>query len=436
MWVMALCLALAGSVLAGDWPQVGGPRGGYSVEDPGLTWGEPRVAWRFKLTGTGGPGQVAIAGESVFAVDQDEKGGDALLRVIGLEDGKERWQFRWATPPDVKTESDKRPFGTPAVDADRVYIVGPAAYYEPANLQAIDLKTHQQVWVMESAKMGLSLHANASPLVEDDTVLCNAKDAEHRDVLLALDRSTGTRRWQLTLPFLNGGTGVMQNAPQLAAFDGVRQIVVHHPNGVSGVSLDGKLLWTNDRYQRKTLTATPSVSPEGYIYVSSGHEGSCALFRVTREGGAWKCATVFADGTKVKGEVQDGYNMPHLIFGNWNVVSASSWSNHFYAVGTKGLHCLRMDGTFAWTSNESPGKPGWNPATIIVNGRVLHISGGRKPGCLVAAKADPAGYIKLAELKLHSKITNTQLAYANGRVVSRCVDDGEIVCVDLGATKP
>ncbi len=417
-----------------DWPQVGGPRGGYSVDDPGLTWGEPKVAWRFKLTGTGGPGQIVIAGGSVFAVDQDEKGAEAILRVIGLGDGREQWQFRWATPAGTKTESDKRPFGAPAVADGRVYVVGPANYRDPGTVRAIDLKTRQVTWIADPAKDGLTLHANASPIVVDDLVLCNVKEGE-KDALLALDRATGARRWKCPLPFLPGGGGGMQNAPQLATFDGVRQIAVHHPNGLSGVSLDGKLLWSNNGYQRKTLTATPSVSPDGYVYVSSGHEGSCALFRVTRKDGVWNCATVFADGVKLKGEVQNGLNMPHLIYGNWNVVSASWWDGHFFAVGTKGLHCLRLDGSIAWTSGESPGKAGWNPATIVVNGRVLHISGGRKPGCLIMAKADPAGYAKLAELKLHSRITNTQLAYAHGRLVSRSEADGEIVCVELGVTK-
>ena len=336
-------------VRAADWPQVGGPRGGYSVEDPGLTWGEPKVAWRFKLTGNSGPGQAVIAGGIVYVLDQHEKDSVAILRGIGLDDGKERWQIKWTTPADTAAESNKRPFGTPAVAGDRIYIVGPAPYRDSAGLRAIDLKTRQVAWVVEPAKDGLVLHASASPIVVDDLVLVNVKEAG-KDAVLALDRATGAKRWKCALPFIPNGTGVMQNAPQLAVFDGVRQIVVHHPNGVTGVSLDGKVLWTNAGYQRKTLTATPSVSSNGFIYVSSGHEGSCAMFRVTRVNGAWQCATVFADGEKQKGEMQEGLNLPHLIFGNWNIVSGAWWNRHLFAVGTKGLHCLDETGRVVWTS--------------------------------------------------------------------------------------
>jgi hypothetical protein len=433
-----LSLLTLGTALATDWPQVGGPRGGYAVADPAVTedWtrAAPKVAWRHKLTGTGGPGQVVIADGLVHAVDQNEQDDEAILRVIGLDDGQERWHFRWTTPAGTQTESDKRPFGSPAVAGGRVYVIGPAGYRDPASVRAIDLKTRTQAWVVEPAQDGLTLHANASPHVVDDLVLSTVKEGE-KDALLALDRATGARRWKTVLPFVSGGSGVMQNAPQVATFDGLRQIVVHHPNGLSGVGLDGALLWTNSGYQRKTLTATPSVAPDGHVYVSSGHEGSCALFRVARANGAWTCTTVFADGLKLKGEVQNGYDLPHLIYGNWNVVSASWWNGHFFAVGTKGLHCLRPDGSIAWTSGEPPPKPGWNPATSVVNGYVVTFAGGKKRGVLLIAKADPARFIRIAEVPIHNATPNTQLAYAAGRIVSRCADDGEIVCVDLGLTR-
>lgn len=430
--VLLVCLAIS-PALATDWPHVGGPSGGYAVADPAYSdepSAAPKVAWRCRLTGTGGPGQTAIAAGLVYVVDQNVDGSQAILRVIGLDDGTERWNCTWPTPAGTCTESDKRPFPTPAVTSDHAYVVGPVPYRDSAPLRAIDLKTRQTTWVVDAAQEGLTLHANASPHVVDDLVLCNVKEGE-KDALLALVRATGARRWKCLLPFISGGSGVMQNAPQTATIDGVRQIVVHHPNGLSGVSLDGHLLWTNHGYQRKTLTATPSVSPDGLVYVSSGHEGSCALFRVTRTNGVWQCATVFADGLKLKGEVQDGYNMPHLIFGNWNLVSGSWWNGHCFAVGTKGLHCLRGDGSFAWTSGEPPPKPGWNPATIIVNGLVMTFAGGKKQGVLLIARADPADFTKVAELKIHSKATNTQFSYSAGRLVSRSVDDHEVVCVEL-----
>ena len=74
---------------------------------------------------------------------------------------------------------------------------------------------------------------------------------------------------------------------------------------------------------------------------------------------------------------------------------------------------------------------------IAVNDRLLHIAGnGRKAGNLVVAEANATGYKQLGEVKVHSKMTVTQLAYSNGRVVSQYEDDGELVCVELGTHKP
>jgi outer membrane protein assembly factor BamB len=429
-------ILLTTTITAADWPQMGGPLGCHASEDPALDAGWPdrraRIAWRVKLTNAGNPGQVAAAGGKVYFVDQNEAGDQAILRVLDLADGKELWTCAWTTPIGTATQS-KRPFGMPAVTPELVYVIGPVDSGDQAPLRAIDQRTHQQAWIFDPTSAQAEVTPQASPCVAGDLVLISGKAG--RDALIAVDRHSGKHLWTCVVPLIPGFNASLQNAPQVATLDGVRQIVIHHTSGVAGVGLDGKLLWNWDGYRRGTLTATPTVAPDGHIYVSSGHEGSSALFRVVREGGKWLCTTVFVDGTKGKGEVQgtgqDG-KMPHLIYGNWNITSAAWWDGCFYAVGQKGLHCLKSDGSIAWTSGQKP--PKLSPPVIAVNGCVLTYLGGK----LVIARAGPERYEELATVPVGPRDCVSQIAYHAGCVVLRCDasgktqgETGEVICLAL-----
>lgn len=442
-----LCvLATAACLPAADWPQMGGPLGRHAVEEPALPVGwngkGAAVVWRVPLTNPGNPGQVAAAGGEVFFVDQNQAADQAILRVLALEDGRELWRIVWPTPAGEWNEI-KRPRGMPAVTGEHVYVVGPPppdASEEdgrdpPVPLRAVDRKTHKDAWLFDPASVGAQVNKCASPCVEGALVLVSGK-GKSGDVLLAVDRRSGRHVWNCDLPFVGGFHGRLMNAPQAATLDGVRQIVVHHDSGVSGVGLDGKLLWNWDGYRRGTLTATPTVAPDGHVYVSSGHEGSSALFRVTRAAGTWSCTTIFVDGQKGQGEVSQGGKVPHLIAGNKNITSAAWHDGCFFAAGQKGLHCLKSDGSIAWTGDQKPQYP--SPSTVVVNDLVLTCLNGR----LLIARASTEGYQELTALAV-TRPTSSQLACADGRVLIRCDGNankeggagGELVCVDLGAKK-
>lgn len=97
---------------------------------------------------------VSIADGQMFVVDNDAEGRNAILRVLGLDDGKERWQCAWPTGGDVKaaTASFSLHGCVPAVTADFVYFIGECrAQKETAVLRAIDRKTHQVAWTMDPA---------------------------------------------------------------------------------------------------------------------------------------------------------------------------------------------------------------------------------------------------------------------------------------------
>ena len=231
--------------------------------------------------------------------------------------------------------------------------------------------------------------------------------------------SAGSARRQRS----RGSTRTLQNAPQIATIAGVRQIVFHHTSGVAGISPKGELLWNWDGYRRGTLTASPSISPDGYIYVCSGHDGESALFQVTLKDSAWECRTVYAE---VRGST------PHHVSFNKVVNSAAWWDGAFYTIGGKGMHCLLPDGSIPWTTGKGRDEPQFElPSLIIVNGIIVTLDGMNTR--LLLAEANQKEFKQLATLPLHKpKGTKAQLVYADGRVLSRCSGDLEVVCVDLG----
>ncbi len=329
----------------------------------------------------------------------------------------------------------------PAVTAERVYFIGECrGQKDAAIIRAIDRKTHQVVWTMDPARNNGIACQSASPIVVDDLVLVSCGAAGKKsDLVLALDQRTGAVRW--TSEFASAGDhSQLMNAPQVATVAGVRQIVMHHQGGVGGIALDGKRLWNWEGYQRKTLRSTPSISPDGHIFVASGHEGSSALLRVTRSGTAWICTTVYADGLHGRAEAKKDspfapYCGPHLVEGNDFYNSGAWWNGALYVSGFKGLHCTRADGTIAWYGSRNTDKEG--ASVIAVNGRILTLCQIRGKGtCLTITKADPRACTQLAGVPIHDRLHNVELAYADGRIISVSPLDGEIVCVDLGARRP
>jgi outer membrane protein assembly factor BamB len=435
--VCSLLTLGAATSSAADWPNLGGPLGRHAVDDPALGdgWDASRmsVAWRVK-TAAGLAAGMAISGGQVFTVDSSADHKTATLLVLSLADGKECWKASWPAM-DENGEGQfwmgNRPDATPALGGGKVVVAGPSG-----SLRAFDLKTHAQIW----EQPGTPGRKMPSPVIMDDLVLINlwkgGKD-DSSEALIALDLATGAERWSVRAPRLPGFATSNFTAPQVVTLDGVRQIVMHHQSGVIGISPDGKVLWTWDGYRKGTILGAPCVSPEGHIFVTSGHNGGSGMCRVTREDGAWKAVTVWVDENR--GTTR-----------TCNEVNGAAWTRgHFYIVGSHfvsyGLQCFDGEGKILWKSGKDP-LPGDRGSTIAVNDRIV-FSG--RAGLLVAA-ADPTACKPLGSLKLGERGGMSPLAYADGRVLMRLsgapdrstektqrCEPGEIVCVDLrGRTEP
>jgi outer membrane protein assembly factor BamB len=114
-----------------DWPQWRGPNRDDVSKETGLLkeWpaGGPKKVWSFEKAGNGYAGVSTAAGK-LFTMGIRE--GKEVLFALDTETGKEVWASPMGNAfqgdkPSYKTGWGEGPRGTPTVDADRVYALGP-----------------------------------------------------------------------------------------------------------------------------------------------------------------------------------------------------------------------------------------------------------------------------------------------------------------------
>ena len=130
--IVTFLAAFAACPYAEDWPRWRGPRlDGISRETGLLTeWPKsgPRQLWKINLSG--GFSTVAVADGRVFT--QTKEGNQEVVVCLEAATGKELWRYRYDADYDAhstftgegKPEARSGPRATPAVDQDRVYVMG------------------------------------------------------------------------------------------------------------------------------------------------------------------------------------------------------------------------------------------------------------------------------------------------------------------------
>ncbi|MDZ4778831.1 MAG: PQQ-binding-like beta-propeller repeat protein, partial [Planctomycetia bacterium] len=128
-WVGASMLAGYGwqsTATAADWPQWQGPERNSISQETGLLqeWpeGGPPLAWRIDKLG-GGDSAPSIADGRIFGMSN--RGDEEVVWALSEEDGKELWSKSIGAAVEQRMPQSKGgPGGTPAVDGDRVSVLG------------------------------------------------------------------------------------------------------------------------------------------------------------------------------------------------------------------------------------------------------------------------------------------------------------------------
>ncbi len=231
-------------------------------------------------------GGAAVQDGQVFILDRIGEGahGCDTLHCLQLTDGKELWHFSYSAPGEFDLTGTR---GTPAVDAECVYTLGPMGH-----LYCLDRRTHTPRW---QANLLRDFHGVCprwgvaqSPLLYRDLLIVAPQSATTG--VAALDKRTGKVRWR------SAPLGLMSYAsPLLTEIDGRAQIVMltsgksfHAQTIVAGIDpATGKMLWRYTGW--KCLIPVPCPTPSAMGAFSSPVEIARALsfaYGMRERGGA------------------------------------------------------------------------------------------------------------------------------------------------------
>lgn len=189
-------LALADPLLAVDpeWPRFRGANGAGVVAGANLPaeWKKEDFLWKIKLPGIG-HGSVAVAGERIFLLCAHPDTHERKVLAVRAADGRILWQKKFETGRFKGHRFNSPASTTPAVDRERVYVTW--ATREELTVTAL---THEgkKVWQAGLGPVKGGHGFGASPMVYGDLVVIN-NDQDGASSLIALDRATGKKRWEI-----------------------------------------------------------------------------------------------------------------------------------------------------------------------------------------------------------------------------------------------
>ena len=245
---VVLGLTLAMPVVAEDWPQWRGSDRSGVWRDDGILEKFPegglKAVWRVPIHG--GYSGPAVADGRVFVTDWRRVEGTRAItgkeRVLALDEetGEVLWRHEWDVNYSALQQSYAiGPRSTPAVDGDRVYVMGAVGH-----LFALNAETGDVIWSYDSLEQGgasVTIWGFASsPLVHGD-LLIQIVGAEPDGKVMAFNKHTGEEVWRSLSSDLEMGYG----QPMIFERGGVEQLIVWEPQAVNSLNpATGEVYWT------------------------------------------------------------------------------------------------------------------------------------------------------------------------------------------------
>ncbi|MFN0055398.1 MAG: PQQ-binding-like beta-propeller repeat protein [Planctomycetales bacterium] len=350
-----------------DWPQWRGPNRDAVSNEKGLLqkWGEegPPLAW--KTAGLGrGWGSLSIAGNRIYLLGQRQDG--EYLAALNGDDGKEVWA--------TKIGGGSTEAGTPTVDGDRVYAVGPMG--DLVCLQAAD---GRELWRKSfTTEFGGSVPTwkyCESPLIDGDKLICTPGSADA--TLVALNKKTGDLLWKASVPN-GGGGGAGYSSIVISEGAGVRQYVqlLGAGTGCVGVAAaDGKLLWKYAPVGNGTASIPTPIVEGDHVFCSSGYGTGAALLKLHKDGAGVRAEEVYF----IKGNEFQNHHGGMIRLGEF--IYCGQGHNNGFPV------CLEMKtGKKRWGGDQRG--PGTGSAAVVYADGQLYFRYDNGVMALIAATSD------------------------------------------------
>ena len=272
-------LLLAAALLAGDWPQWGGPQRDFAATPTPLaaTWpaAGPRELWRRPL----GEGFSAIAVASSRLFTLYRRGEQEVVVSLDAATGATVWEYAYAAPftPEYDMQHGPGPHATPLVVGERVFAVGATGV-----LHALDRASGRLLWRRELiGELGGTLRPNGyacSPIAFGDNVMLFV--GGKGQAVVAFRQGDGAVAWR------SGDFRNSASSPLLIDVQGEPQLVAFLYDEVAGFDpRDGRLLWTRPHVTEYGLNVSlPVWGGDGLLFVSAAYGSGSRMLRVTRVG--------------------------------------------------------------------------------------------------------------------------------------------------------
>lgn len=253
VWFVVAVVIGTASIHGEEWPQFRGRNAtGIAAESsspPVVFSTEKNVAWSVEL----GKGVACpiISNGRVFATTMTDGGRFAVLAFDAVS-GKEIWkkEFETGKLPQI-TPPNEHASSTPATDGKTVFV-----HFSTIGLIALDAADGTVRWQhpLPAPFYLMGWGAANSPIVYQDMVIFNLDD-DLNAYLIALDKQSGSIRWETKRPEMLGGYSV----PVLCEAGGRTDVVVAGSGKLKGYDPStGKELWTCNSLLR-TIMTTPVV---------------------------------------------------------------------------------------------------------------------------------------------------------------------------------
>jgi outer membrane protein assembly factor BamB len=385
-----------------DWPQWRGPNRDNVSTEGGLLrqWPEngPPLAW--KATGVGvGYSSVSVAGERIFTMGD---GADSsYVHELRRDGGNKVWSAKVGRPGGNYAGTRS----TPTVAGDRVYAMG-----QWGDLVCLDAATGREHWRKSMEKdLGGRMMSDwgyaESVLVDGENVVCTPGGG--KGTVAALNKDSGQVVWRS-----RGLTDSASYASLVPAeMGGRRQYVVLTDASVAGVAADnGSVLWRAPRKGEVAVVPTPVVSG-GHVFVTSGYNVGCNLFRVADVNGRLVPRQVYAN------KDLDNHHGGVVLVGDC-----------VYGTTENQLVCMDLkSGKVKW-KNRSVGKG----AVAYADGH-LYVRG-QGEGTVALVEATPDEYREKGRLEQPDRSSEQAWAHpvvAGGKLYLR--DQDVLLCYDVAA---
>jgi outer membrane protein assembly factor BamB len=196
---VVLAVLFASVSQAEQWTRFRGPNGqGISAAQTiPVKWTQDDYNWKVKLPG-GGHSSPVVWKDKIFVTTGHEQANCGTILALSVSEGQTLWQRQYTLGSYRMNRLNSYAATTPAVDADRVYVLWPAS--SNTMLVALD-HFGNELWKRTFGPVRSAHGAGTSPVVfEDIVVFTHEQERGSKDIQsawIAVDCRTGQTQWRL-----------------------------------------------------------------------------------------------------------------------------------------------------------------------------------------------------------------------------------------------